>query len=228
MDITWLGHAAFRLTGQSQTVYIDPVEMEYCGARAKRLFADPLPANIILLTHHHTDHCNPESFARMRTPSTVIVGPRGCCDKVRGLVQEISPGGTSTLGGATIQAVYAYNIRRQRSPGTPFHPRGMGVGYVVTLDDHTVYHSGDTEPVPEMQGLGPVDVALLPVDGHYTMSPEEALQVAATVGARTVIPMHYFDTPVGDVLSAATASQRSGVHVLEVGETFTLGTNTPE
>lgn len=222
MEITWLGHAAFRLKGRTQTVYIDPVEMEYCGARARRLFADPEPADIILLTHHHTDHCNPESFRSMRTHSTVIVGPRGCGDKVKGLMQQVSPGDSLTVGGTTIRAVHAYNIKRQRSPGTPFHPRDTGVGYVVTLDGLTLYHSGDTEPVPEMDALGPIDVALLPVDDHYTMSPAEAMESASRLKARNVIPMHYFDTTVGSVLSAATAAQDLAVHVLEVGETLTL------
>jgi len=222
MDITWLGHAAFRLTGKSQTIYIDPVEMEYCGARAKRLFVDPASADIILLTHHHTDHCNPESFTHMRTHATVIIGPAACSDKVKGLMQQIRPGDTVNVGGATIQAVHAYNIKRQRSPGTPFHPRDTGVGYVVTLDGITVYHAGDTEPVPEMDQVGPVDVALLPVDDHYTMSAAEAFESAKRVKARMVIPMHYFDTAIGDVLSAATAAQYSSVNVLQVGETLTL------
>ncbi len=221
MEITWLGHAAFRLKGRAQTVYIDPVEMEYCGARARRLFAAPEPADIILLTHQHTDHCNADSFKRMRTPATIVIGPRGCRDKIRGLVQEMSPGERMEAGGVTIRAVHAYNVSRHRSPGTPFHPKDTGIGYVVTLDNFTVYHTGDTEPIPEMVQVGPVDVALVPVDGHYTMSPEEALQTATTVKAKTMIPMHYFDTTVGSVLSAATAAQYAGVRVLEVGETFT-------
>lgn len=222
MDITWLGHAAFRLKGRSQTVYIDPVEMEYCGAKARRLFDTAEPADVILLTHHHTDHCNPDSFKRMRTPATVVIGPHGCSDKVRGLVQEISAGDTITVAGVTVRAVHAYNVARQRSAGVPFHPRGTGVGYIVDIDDHTVYHSGDTEPIPEMDGVGPVDVALVPVDGHYTMSPEEALQSARMAGAATVIPMHFFDTPVERVYGAATATPELQLHLLEVGETLTL------
>lgn len=222
MDITWLGHAAFRLRGQGQTIYIDPVDMEYSGARAKHLFDAPEPADIILLTHHHTDHCNPDSFKRMRTPATIIVGPRGCADKVKGLVQEVKPGTTVTLGVTPVRVVHAYNIVRQREPGIPFHSRGSGVGYIVTLDGHTIYHSGDTEPIPEMAEIDGVDVALLPVDGHYTMTPEEAFQCAATVKAKVVIPMHFFDTPVERVLAAAAAAHSTSVHVLEVGESLTL------
>jgi L-ascorbate metabolism protein UlaG (beta-lactamase superfamily) len=222
MDIMWLGHAAVRIKGQTQTVYIDPVEMEYSGAGVKHLFEAPEPADIILLTHHHTDHCNPDSFKRMRTPATVVVGPTGCSEKVRGLVQDIAAGDTLTIGGVTVHAVSAYNVSRQRSPGTPFHPQGTGVGYVVTIDNRTVYHSGDTEPVPEMEGIGPVDVALLPVDAQYTMSPEEAMVSAQRVRARMVIPMHFFDTPVERVLAAAAAAQFANVQVLEVGEEVTL------
>ena len=218
MDITWLGHAAFRLKGQTQTVYIDPVEMEYCGAKAKHLFDSPEKADIILLTHHHTDHCNPESFKRMRTPATVIVGPQGCGEKVRALVQEVNPGDAVTIGGVTIRVVYAYNVTRQRSPGTPFHPRGSGVGYVVTMDGQTIYHAGDTEPIPEMSDIGGVDVALLPVDDHYTMSPEEAMQCAVMAKAKVVIPMHYFDTSLERVLEAARATPDIKVHAMTVGD----------
>ncbi len=194
--------------------------MEYSGAKAKHLFDSTEPADIILLTHHHTDHCNPDSFKRMRTPATIIVGPKGCRDKVRGLVQEVEPGKTLTFGGTTVQTVYAYNITRHREPGVPFHPRGSGLGYIVTLDGHTVYHSGDTEPIPEMNDIAGVDVALLPVDGHFTMTPEEAMQCASMVKAKVVIPMHFFDTPVVRLLSATDVPPGVELHVMDVGETW--------
>jgi L-ascorbate metabolism protein UlaG (beta-lactamase superfamily) len=221
MDITWLGHAAFRIRGQGQVIYIDPVDMEYSGARAKHLFDALEPADIILLTHHHTDHCNPDSFKHMRTPATIVAGPRGCRDKVRGVVQEVEPGTILTLGGTPVHAVHAYNIVRQREPGVPFHPRGSGVGYIVTVDGHTVYHSGDTEPIPEMNEIHGVDVALLPVDGHFTMTPEEAFKCASMVQAKVVIPMHFFDTPMARLLTATGAPEGIQLQVLDVGETWT-------
>ncbi|TFH36544.1 MAG: MBL fold metallo-hydrolase [Dehalococcoidia bacterium] len=222
MEIMWLGHAAFRLRGRGQTIYIDPVEMEYCEAKAKHLFDSPEKADIILLTHHHTDHCNLDSFKRMRTPSTVIVGPQGCREKLPAVLHEVAPGDAVTIGGTTIRAVHAYNITRQRAPGTPFHPRGSGVGYVVTVDGQTVYHAGDTEPIPEMADIGGVDVALLPVDDQYTMSPEEAMQCAVTVKAKVVIPMHYFDTSLERVLEAARATPDVQVRAMTVGDVAKL------
>jgi len=223
MEITWLGHAAFELRGKSQTIYIDPVAMEYGGAQTKRLFEDAEPADIILLTHHHTDHCNPDSFKRMRTASTIVVGPHACKDKVRGLLQEIEPGATLTFGSTTIRAVHAYNTARQREPGVPFHPKGVGVGYVVTMDGHSVYHTGDTEPCAEMAEISGVDVVLAPVDDHYTMSPEEAVRCAATVRAQYFIPMHFFDTEVQRIIAAAKGEPGVTLRMLDVGESLTLG-----
>lgn len=221
MDITWLGHAGFRLKGNGRTVYIDPAPMEYCGTRVRNVFASLEPADVILLTHEHMDHCNPQAIGPLCTPSTLIIGPETCREKLKGAVQVISPGEATHIGPTGIQAVYAYNVARERAPGSPFHPKGTGVGYVLTLEEHSVYHTGDTELIPEMQEIGPVDIALVPVDGHYTMPPDEAMQCAATVRAGTAVPMHYFETPVERVLAAAKAQDGINVQVLEVGEQWT-------
>ncbi len=220
MEITWLGHAAFRLKGSGRTIYIDPVPMEYCGASVKHLFDTLEPADIILLTHEHMDHCSPQAISSLRTPATIIVGPEACREKLKLDVQAVAAGTTMNLGPIGIHAVHAYNLLRQRAPGTPFHPKGHGVGYVVSAGHLTVYHAGDTEPIPEMQEYGPLDVALLPVDGHYTMSPEEALQCAMMVKATTAIPMHFFENAVEFVLAAAKAAAGVRLQVLEVGEVW--------
>ncbi len=218
MDITWLGHAAFSLHGNGRTVLVDPVPMEYCGSGLRSIFSSLKSADIILLTHEHMDHCNPQSIAPLRTSSTVIIGPEACREKLKGSVQVIAPGETMRVGPIGIQAVHAYNIVREREPGSPFHPRGAGLGYVLTLDEHTVYHAGDTELIPEMKEIAPVDIALLPVDGHYTMPPDEAMQCAASIKAGTTVPMHYFETPVERVLAAAKAHPGTNIQILEIGE----------
>ncbi|MBE9505537.1 MAG: MBL fold metallo-hydrolase [Chloroflexi bacterium] len=222
MRIQWLGHAAFKLSGAGQTIYIDPSRMDSLGPEVKRLFDHPEPADVILFTHDHPDHCNPASFGKMLKANTMLVGPQSCRSKLGAEMHMVEPGAQLTVGAATIRAVYAYNITRHRTPGTPFHPRGAGVGYLVTIEGHTVYHAGDTEPIPEMGHLGKVDVALLPVDGHYTMPPEEAMQAAATIRCGVVIPMHLFNTPGEEVVAAAREHPNVSLRLLEPGDTYDL------
>ncbi len=222
MEIMWLGHAAFRLKGGGNTIYVDPVDMEYSSTRAGTSSNEPESADIILLTHSHPDHCSPGSFEHLCSASTVIVGPQDCGRMAGTEIQTIRPGETTIVRNVEIRAVHAYNIERQKAPGTPFHPKGIGVGYLLSIEGHTIYHAGDTEPVPEMNAIGPVDVALLPVDGYYTMGPEEALQAAGMVNAGTMIPMHFFETSVERVLSAARTTPEVNVHTLTVGETWIL------
>ncbi len=223
MEIQWLGHAAFKLTGGGSVVYIDPSVMPYLGQKSRDLMSHAEPADVVLTTHEHADHCSPEIIARLLKPGTIIVGPSSCRPKLGSQFREMNPGDTASFGNVNVRAVEAYNVVRHRAPGTPFHPRGTGVGYVVTIEGQSVYHAGDTEPVPEMEHVGPVDVALMPVDGHYTMSPAEALQSAALAGARTMIPMHFFDTKIETVLEAAKAVQGMEVKFLDLGQTYEPG-----
>ncbi len=222
MLIQWLGHAAVKLSTEGKVVYIDPVEMDYAGGKAAGLFARPEKADVILFTHQHDDHCKPASYKNMLKPDTVLIGPPACREKAGKALRPIQAGDSVTIGPVAVRAVAAYNIKRQRSPGIPFHPRGSGVGYVVTLGGRTVYHSGDTEPVPEMKDLGRVDVMFLPVDNQYAMSPAEAVQAAVAIGGTTMVPMHYFDTVVADVVAAAKAQPGVKLHILKVGETLEL------
>ena len=222
MQIQWLGHGAFKLSGDGQTIYIDPSRMEPLGPIVKQLFDHPEPADVILFTHDHGDHCDPASCGKMLKADTMLVGPASCRSKLGVEMHTVEPGTELAIGAAAIRTVHAYNITRHRTPGNPFHPRGAGVGYLVTLEGHTVYHAGDTEPIPEMEHLGRVDVALLPVDGHYTMPPEEAMQVAATIQCGVVIPMHLFTTRGEEVVAAAEAYPNVNLRLLEPGDTYEL------
>ncbi len=222
MLIQWLGHAAVKLSGAGQVIYIDPVEMDYTGGKAANLFARPEQADVILFSHQHDDHCNPASYKGMLKAGTVLVGPAACREKAGKGMRSIQAGDSLTIGTAGIRAVAAYNIKRQRAPGVPFHPRGSGVGYVVTLDGRTVYHAGDTEPVPEMKEVGRVDVMLIPVDGRYTMSAAEAVAAAASIGGALLVPMHYFDTTVADISAAAKTQPEVKLRLLSIGETLEL------
>jgi len=218
MEVQWLGHAGVGISAGGSTLYIDPSEMDYVGRDGKRVIAELEPGDAVLFTHGHDDHCATGTFKKLVKQGTILIGPAGCSDKAGAAMQVVAPGDELKVGPFDIKAVPAYNIRRERSPGTPFHPRGTGVGYVVTAEGKTIYHAGDTEPIPEMRNVAPVDVALVPVDGHFTMSADEAAQVALVVRAGTFVPMHYFNTTVEQAVAAARAHEGLNTRVLGVGE----------
>jgi L-ascorbate metabolism protein UlaG (beta-lactamase superfamily) len=176
----WLGHSSFRLDGPP-TIYFDPLNLK-----------GQLPqADIILVSHEHSDHCSPGDVGRISGPGTVIVASPGAAQRLGGDVYVLRPGERTTVGGVEIEAVPAYNVKRFRSPGVPFHPKeDEHTGFIVTVGGERVYFAGDTDRIPEMTSFR-CDVALLPVGGTYTMDAEEAAQAAADIGPKVAVPMHW-------------------------------------
>ena len=173
-NITWLGHAGFKIKGE-KTVYIDPFKIK-----------ETEPADIIIITHEHFDHLSPEDIDKIQTGKTVIVTTPDCLIKVSGNIKAINPGTVLNVGGIEIEAVPAYNTNKQ------FHPRANGwVGVIVTVNGKRIYHAGDTDNIPEMSFLKNIDVALLPVSGTYVMTAEEAADAANKIMPKVAIPMHY-------------------------------------
>jgi len=202
--IEWLGHDSFRITG-SVTVYIDPWQLKK-GAP---------PADLILVTHEHSDHFNKSDIASLSTPQTVVVGPAEVTDKLKGAqARTIAPGQSLEVDGVKVRAVPAYNLNKYADVKAHvfFHPKADGkVGYVVELDGRTIYHTGDTDNIPEMSEID-VDVALVPVSGTYVMTVDEALEACTRLKAKTVIPMHYA-TIVGDLADAQRFAQECSLPV---------------
>jgi L-ascorbate metabolism protein UlaG (beta-lactamase superfamily) len=200
--IHWLGHDSFRLDGSS-TVYIDPW----------KLGEDAPPADIVLVTHDHHDHLSAGDIAKVATPATTVVGPASVIAQLEGLKTiTVSPGDTITVGSVSVTAVPAYNVDKFRAPGEVFHPRAAGhVGYIVELDGRRIYHSGDTDAIPEMREVR-CDVALLPVSGTYVMTADEALEAVGMIEAAVVVPMHYGDI-VGSAADAARLKASSPIPV---------------
>jgi L-ascorbate metabolism protein UlaG (beta-lactamase superfamily) len=171
--IKWLGHDAFRVDAQ-KTVYCDPYEIA----------AGP-EADLILVTHAHFDHCSPEDVQKLQGPETVIVTEKDSAGKLSGDVRVVKPGDKMTVGDIKIEAVPAYNLNKD------FHPKANGwLGFVVEIEGVRLYHSGDTDFIPEMKDLN-VDIALLPVSGTYVMTADEAVEAALAMTPRLAIPMHY-------------------------------------
>ena len=104
------------------------------------------------------------------------------------------PGPAKGSRGIQVTAVPAYNLVHERSPGVPFHPKGQGNGYVLSFGDKRVYVAGDTENVPEMKALAGVDVAFLPMNLPYTMTPEMAADAARMVRPKILYPYHFGET----------------------------------
>jgi len=177
--IHWLGHDCFRIEWEGVTIYIDPYRIK-----------DGPPADLILITHDHFDHCSPEDIARIQKADTTFVTVASAAANLKGQVEIVKPGDDITLKGVHIHAVPSYNTNKFRSPGNPFHPKEKGyVGYVLTLGERRIYHTGDSDHIPEMAGIK-TDVALLPVSGIYVMTAEEAAEAAKTIQPKVAIPMH--------------------------------------
>ncbi len=211
--IKWLGHASFQIKALGKVIYIDLQKS-----------AEPEePADLVLVTHSHFDHCDPEKIAQVRQEKTVVIAPADCVDKIGGVVKSLAAGEETDVDGIRIKAVEAYNVKRFRSPGKPFHPKGYGVGYLVTAEGQTIYHAGDTGFIPEMEKLGKVDVALLPTGGTYTMDDVDGAEAALVIKPRIVIPMHTWDTNPEVFRRRLEAATDIYVQVLELGKEYKLG-----
>ncbi len=186
LEITFLGHGTLMMTFGGMTVHVDPYgEVADYGSLPK--------ADLVLVTHEHFDHLDPAALKAILKPDTVIVGSTACAPELTGAVIMANGDQRSVLG-LPIEAVPAYNIAHKRPDGKPFHPKDSGNGYIVTFGDKRIYIAGDTEETPEMKALRGIDVAFLPMNLPYTMSPEQVAEAAKAFRPRVLYPYHFGDT----------------------------------
>lgn len=182
VDISWLGHDSFRITDvlENRIIYIDPFKLGKAG-----------PADIILITHDHYDHCSVEDMKKISTEKTVILAPPDCQSKFQGKMDFrecviMTPGKSVVMGNISVEAIPAYNTNKH------FHPKDNDwLGYVVDMNSKRIYHSGDTDFIPEMSKLRNIDVALMPVSGTYVMTADEAAKAVESFKPKVAVPMHY-------------------------------------
>jgi L-ascorbate metabolism protein UlaG (beta-lactamase superfamily) len=186
LSITFHGHATLSLSYGDTVIHVDPV-----GQFGD--FSRQPPAHVILVTHEHHDHLDTAAIDAVRTPETTIVATRSCADKLPDAV-VLHNGDSRSIRGIRIEAVPAYNIKHMHAPGSPYHPRGVGNGYVLTLGDLRVYVAGDTENIPEMKSLHGIDIAFLPMNLPYTMTPEMTAEAARMFHPKILYPYHTGDT----------------------------------
>jgi L-ascorbate metabolism protein UlaG (beta-lactamase superfamily) len=205
-SVEWLGHSGFRVRTGRACVYIDPYRVPESAPKA----------DLILITHSHYDHFSPQDVERLTQKGTWLVAPAVVAERVGGNVISIAPGEAvddELVRGVAVRAVAAYNTSKRDSDGNVFHPRTAGwVGYDLNFRGERLYHSGDTDVIPEMDSVTGVDVALLPVSGVYVMTAEEAAEAARRIQPRVAVPMHWGEH-LGTLADALSFRDRAPVEV---------------
>jgi L-ascorbate metabolism protein UlaG (beta-lactamase superfamily) len=182
LTIQPLNHATFILSQGAHVVYFDPAKVDFSGRP---------PATAIFITHEHPDHFDPDNLAKI-AGNAKIVAPQSVADKIpaalKAQVTVMKNGDSGTIDGIPVMAIAAYNTSPDKQQ---YHPRGRDNGYVLSFGDKKIYVAGDTEDTPEMWALTGIDVAFLPMNLPYTMSPEQAADAIKAFKPKIVYPYHY-------------------------------------
>ncbi len=192
-EFTRYVQSTFKIKSSGKIVWIDPIMVN-----AEQIGNDK--ADIILVTHEHGDHFNVDAINAVSKPGTQLVCPNsGIVNKLQGSVtanvQVMKEGDSIDLAGVSVKAVAGYNDIHPRNQGA----NSFNVGYVFTLGGALLLHTGDTGLVDELGHVGPLDVAMLPIGGTYTMDEAEAAKaVTQLLKPRFAIPMHYGFATGGD------------------------------
>jgi L-ascorbate metabolism protein UlaG (beta-lactamase superfamily) len=186
LKITFIGHGSILFTFGGRAIHVDPDSRLADYAKLPK-------ADIVLITHEHGDHCDPKALQAIATEKTILVTNEGCASGMKNRL-VMHNGEARTVEGLPIRAVPAYNLVHMRSEGVPFHPKGAGNGYIVDFAGRKVYVAGDTENIPEMKALEGIDVAFLPMNLPYTMTPEMVAAAARSFNPKILYPYHFGDT----------------------------------
>jgi L-ascorbate metabolism protein UlaG (beta-lactamase superfamily) len=205
LSITFLGHASLLLTFNGKNIFIDPF-----GQVAD--YSTLPKADLIICTHEHRDHLDPQALEHIRTKGTeLVLNPAGAAQVDKSIAMR--NGEKKTVAGLQIEAVPAYNILHKREDGNLFHPEGNGNGYVLTFGDTRLYLAGDTENIPEIKNLHDIDIAFLPMNLPYTMTPEMVADAARMFKPRILYPYHYGNTDTSKLVELLKADKGIEVRI---------------
>ena len=208
LEITFIGHGTLMFKFGDLVIHIDPV-----GDMAD--YTKLPKADIILVTHEHFDHFDPKVLNLLKKDGTAVVLTETCAQQIdNGTVMK--NGDSQTIKNVTIEAVPAYNLVHMRSPGTPFHPKGVGNGYVISFNDKKVYVAGDTENIPEMKQLFEIDIAFLPMNLPYTMTPEMVADAAVAFEPKILYPYHFGDTMTSKLIDLLKNHQEIEIRIRDM------------
>ena len=198
LSITFIGHASLMVKFDGKVIHIDP------DSRLTDYAALP-KADILLITHEHQDHCDSKARGILTSSGTMFVTNEACGKDVKNRI-VMRNGDVKTVEGIEIRAVPAYNLVHMRSEGVPYHPKGVGNGYVIAFGDKKVYVAGDTENIPEMKNLKDIDIAFLPMNLPYTMTPDMTADAAKSFMPKILYPYHFGETDTSIILKLLDGS----------------------
>jgi L-ascorbate metabolism protein UlaG (beta-lactamase superfamily) len=209
LAVTFIGHGTLMFEFDGKVIHVDPF--------SRLADYEALPdADLIAVTHTHGDHLDPEAIEAIRTDATALVVCRVCAERLEGSV-VLANGESRTEQGIGIEAVPAYNLVHMREGGQPYHVKGDGNGYVLTFGDVRVYVAGDTENTPEMKALQEIDIAFLPMNLPYTMTPAMVADAVKAFRPKILYPYHFGSTDTGELLELMKDEEGIEIRIREMG-----------
>ena len=212
ISIHFIKHASLMIMFKNQSIEIDPVT----DLSPKTDYTQMPKAKYIFITHSHYDHFDTKAISDLSTKDTKIILNEDCFQKLhKGLVMK---NGDSLIldNDISVKAVPAYNI----TPGhLQYHPKNRDNGYIIDIEGLRIYIAGDTEDIPEMKDIKDIDIAFLPCNQPYTMTPKQLIRVAKIIKPHVLYPYHYgninFDFCTGNtnLSSISQALKGSGIDV---------------
>jgi L-ascorbate metabolism protein UlaG (beta-lactamase superfamily) len=192
VEMHFIGHGSLMFKVNGFVIYIDPV-------RSSGNY-DFLPkADLILVTHEHGDHLDAKLIEDLKKQGTLLFCNQNSTSKIP-WAMAMKADDRQEINNIIIEAVPAYNLVHESTPGHPFHPKGVGIGYILTIGGKRFYIAGDTENTPEMKSLRNIDVAFLPMNLPYTMTPEMVADAAIAFKPKVLYPYHFGETDTSIII----------------------------
>lgn len=192
VELHFISHGSLMIKVNGFIIYVDPVS-------TSGNYEFMPKADLILVTHEHGDHLDVKLINDLKKQETLVFCNENSIQKIT-WAMAMKAGDRQEINSIVIEAVHAYNIVHERSPGQPFHPKGAGVGYILTIGDKRFYIAGDTENIPEMKLLKNITVAFLPMNLPYTMTPEMVADAAKALKPKILYPYHFGETNTDEII----------------------------
>lgn len=189
LEMFFIGHGTLMFKFNDLVIHIDPVMREAD-------YATMPDADLILVTHEHGDHLDITALNHIMKEDSRVIMTQTCLEQLEDFQANVFKNGDGgAIHGIEIRAIPAYNVEHKRSNGSPYHPKGVGNGYILSFGETNVLIGGDTENIPEYKDLNvDIDIAFLPMNIPYTMTPEMVVDAALAIQAEILYPYHFGQT----------------------------------